>query len=172
MQCAATPSQCAQKTQDTCKNEWYWETTKDQVLTSEHAFCNELNLNAYNVEPGFKPVSQLVDGDKLVKEYTNANGVWKVGIEDVKDCKTGHGDGVVRHMHRPVAEYFCEDVLYGAWRQCDNKGRGGSVEVGCLKYTFTPMKPTDSDIEEWWTDGWHYKTGGDWARKLLSGNRI
>ena len=165
MQCAATPSECAQKTKDECKDEWYWETTKDQALTSAHAFCEELHPNAWNVKPGFKTVSQLVDSDKLVKEYTNANGVWKVGIEDVEDCKTDHGNGVDRHMQRPVAEYFCEDILYGAWRQCDNKGRGGSVEVGCLKYSFTPMEPTDSDIKEWWTDGWHYRDGGVWGRR-------
>lgn len=155
MQCAATPSKCAQRSDDKCKNEWFWETDKDQALTSAKAFCKALNPKNEGKKSVVETVSRIVDGDRVVKDYTNGMGVWDIKVEDVEGCLTEEQHGERRYMSQPTVKYSCVDVLYDLWRQCDNKGRGGSVEIGCLKYTMIPAKPTAGDIKDWHNSGWH-----------------
>lgn len=32
----------------------------------------------------------------------------------------------------------CINMLYDNWRQCDNGGKGGNIQAGCLMYDFRP----------------------------------
>ena len=40
------------------------------------------------------------------------------------------------NLLEPLAGVKCEDLMYYAWKNCYNHGRGGSVTAGCLKYSF------------------------------------
>lgn len=35
---------------------------------------------------------------------------------------------------------FCQETLYDNWKQCNNKGVGGRIQVGCLVYEFKAEK--------------------------------
>ena len=41
------------------------------------------------------------------------------------------------NLGEPLTGLKCEDIMYACWKSCTgNKGRGGSITAGCLKYSF------------------------------------
>lgn len=52
-------------------------------------------------------------------------------ITSIDDCHTDE-----YNLLEPLPGAKCEDLMYYAWKNCNNEGRGGSVTAGCLKYSF------------------------------------
>ena len=52
-------------------------------------------------------------------------------ITSIDDCHTDE-----YNLLEPLPGAKCEDLMYYAWKNCYNKGRGGSVTARCLKYSF------------------------------------
>ena len=88
-------------------------------------------------------------GDEIKTKLKSTNGVFLIGLEDTEECKSNNID---RYPYTPVAGYDCFAVTYGAWHQCDNKGQGGAVEAGCVRFSFRPVKPSDEDLLLWSKD--------------------
>ncbi|KAG6988919.1 hypothetical protein G7Y79_00068g096180 [Physcia stellaris] len=52
-------------------------------------------------------------------------------ILSVDECHSDYNLG------EPLTGLKCEDIMYHCWKSCTgNKGRGGSITAGCLKYSF------------------------------------
>ena len=62
---------------------------------------------------------------------------WQVNVTDTETCNLGLVEE--RYMERPTGQYDCKALLFATWRQCDNKGRGGSVEAGCMRFSMHPL---------------------------------
>lgn len=58
--------------------------------------------------------------------------VYDFKVELVEDCKTEDGK---LNLAEPVKDHECKDILQSAWKECSNKGRGGSLVAGCLTYS-------------------------------------
>lgn len=39
------------------------------------------------------------------------------------------------NLNEPLPGVWCKDLMYYAWKNCYNQGRGGTVTAGCLKYS-------------------------------------
>ncbi|PGH06628.1 hypothetical protein GX51_02255 [Blastomyces parvus] len=56
-----------------------------------------------------------------------------------KDCEMGID---IVNPAEPLPGTKCVDLLYENWEQCrNNAGRGGFIDVGCLRYEFIPRFP-------------------------------
>ena len=64
------------------------------------------------------------------KKITKRDDVYDLSVEMVQGCEQ---EGWV-NLRFPSNVTTCRDILYSAWRQCDNKGRGGSLVAGCVRY--------------------------------------
>ena len=62
---------------------------------------------------------------------------WQVNVTDTETCNLGLVEE--RYMERPTGQYDCKALMFATWRQCNNKGRGGSVEAGCMKFSMHPL---------------------------------
>ena len=146
MYCEATPSECAQEKGESCRDEWYWDVHKKSVLTSAKAFCEQvakgLNGQDYSVGEHF----HCFKGDEIVTNAHSTDGIFLIGLEDTKACESNNID---RYPYTPVTGYDCFAVTYGAWHQCDNKGQGGAVEAGCVRFSIRPVKPSAEDLLLW-----------------------
>ena len=61
-----------------------------------------------------------------------SDDVYDFSIRLIDGC-TPSGNGRL-NLAWPVRNHKCLDLLVSAWAQCDNKGRGGEIEAGCLRY--------------------------------------
>lgn len=50
-------------------------------------------------------------------------------------CKLHGGDGT-QDVVNPGHGITCFDLLFQTWINCNNGGRGGTIEFGCLKYYY------------------------------------
>ncbi|CAF9903993.1 MAG: hypothetical protein HETSPECPRED_003300 [Heterodermia speciosa] len=83
------------------------------------------NLTKRWAEPGIHDDKYLIS----VKSRENAPGCGPLAVGP--DDLTGK-----YNLWEPIEGWFCEDFLYAAWRECrENKGRGGSIDGGCLRYS-------------------------------------
>ena len=146
MVCQPTPSECAQKGEGGCESEYRFDTSKEQALLAAKTFCENIALDHDGEAAPIGELFSWVKGTELVDNYAVANEVWAIGIEDDKGCTTGAPE---RYPYRPTIDFDFFSILYGSWRQCNNMGRGGIVEAGCLRYTMVPAKPTAWDLERW-----------------------
>lgn len=39
------------------------------------------------------------------------------------------------NLAKPVIHNSCKHILFTAWKDCDNAGRGGSYQAGCFRYS-------------------------------------
>lgn len=62
---------------------------------------------------------------------------WQVNVTDTEKCNLGLVKE--RYMQRPTNQYDCKALLFATYRQCNNKGRGGSVKAGCIKFSMHPL---------------------------------
>lgn len=66
------------------------------------------------------------------KKIHRANDVYDFKVELVEGCMP---EGILLDLRRPVGDERCYDILVAAWSRCNNKGRGGSLQAGCLRYS-------------------------------------
>ncbi|KAI9883264.1 MAG: hypothetical protein M1823_004962 [Watsoniomyces obsoletus] len=62
----------------------------------------------------------------------NQDDVYDISLKSVPNCAPRGGSF---NLATPVANNQCSDILFNAWRKCNNKGRGGSITAGCLVYS-------------------------------------
>ena len=86
------------------------------------------------------------DRDEIVTKADSTYATFRIGLEDTKECESHNID---RYPYTPVTGYDCFAITYGAWHQCDNKGQGGAVEAGCVRFSIRPAKPGHKDLEIW-----------------------
>ena len=72
-------------------------------------------------------------------EYWKHSDVFDFRLEIVRDCKPFDWDPVhyskTLNLAKPVRHNRCKHILKSAWKQCNNRGRGGSLQAGCLRYS-------------------------------------
>ena len=71
-------------------------------------------------------------------------------VDNVKNCSI---EGWARWVTQPVEEYSCFDLIFGAWRKCDNDGRGGAVDAACLRYR----------VRAYWEEDMHHDGVHGWT---------
>ena len=108
------------------------------VRRAARQFCKDFN----RTEPVDRPVQlwQLIKkapmkwgafdhgllGEQLFDDTYN------ISIVSIPNCQPGEG---VFNLAMPKPGYHCMPLVEQAWRRCSgNKGRGGSVVAGCLRY--------------------------------------
>ena len=146
MYCEPTPSKCAQESGRECQNEWYWDVHKSWVNESAKAFCEQVAKDLNGIDNSVGKHFHYFQHDKIVTNTDSTYATFWIGIEDAKVCKSNNID---RYPYTPVDGHDCLGVIYGAWRQCDNKGQGGAVEAGCIRFSIKPAKPGPKDLEIW-----------------------
>ena len=134
MYCEPAPGRCEE---GKCANEWYWDVPKSWVLESAKAFCEQVAKDLDGKDNSVGENINYFYHDKMVTAAQSTEGVFRIGLEDAKECKSNNID---RYPSTPVAGFDCLAVTYGAWHQCDNKGQGGAVEAGCMWYSIRPAK--------------------------------
>lgn len=116
-----------------------------RLLAIAQEFCNIYGASD-NQDPDNLPVVKvfsarmwdygLVADDWSVgflanREIHKTDDVYNFKLELVEGCTP---DGKL-DIARPVPHHTCLDILHSAWRHCNNKGRGGSLVAGCIRYT-------------------------------------
>ncbi|KAL8904480.1 MAG: hypothetical protein Q9207_003244 [Kuettlingeria erythrocarpa] len=61
----------------------------------------------------------------------NQDDVYDISITSVDNCTPNGGFDLAT----PVPNHQCADILYSAWKDCANQGRGGQITAGCLVYS-------------------------------------
>lgn len=107
-------------------------------------FCN-IYCASDNQDPANMPIVKLFTATKwhfhlMVDDWSvgylrhrkvhRADDVYDFTVELVKGCTP---DGTF-NLWKPVGNHRCADILLSAWDQCNNKGRGGSLVAGCIRY--------------------------------------
>ncbi|KAL8825074.1 MAG: hypothetical protein Q9191_004632 [Dirinaria sp. TL-2023a] len=64
---------------------------------------------------------------------------YRISVQEVEHCYAERGDAAAQWATAMGAYDQCMGLLWGTWAQCDNKGRGGSVVMGCRNYTLTTL---------------------------------
>ena len=66
--------------------------------------------------------------------------IYEFRVEGVEGCelpapkKKGKKEQKLNLM-KPLKHKKCKNILADAWKHCDNAGRGGSLQAGCLRYS-------------------------------------
>ncbi|KAL8796898.1 MAG: hypothetical protein Q9195_000981 [Heterodermia aff. obscurata] len=153
MYCEAVPSKCAEARGDDCMEEWFWDVHKPWVLESAKAFCEEVAKPLNGIEDMVGGHFHYFYKDEIVtKAYElEASNVRKfeIGIKDTAECKSNNKQ---RYPYTPVEGHDCYAIVYGAWHQCDNRGQGGAVEAGCIRFSIKPLRPSLLDLNFGWGD--------------------
>lgn len=58
--------------------------------------------------------------------------VYSYRVEWIEHCKPDPRTGL--DAMKPLNDFECSDLLFDAWKQCDNAGRGGSIMAGCFNF--------------------------------------
>lgn len=119
------------------------------VIYAAYDFCT-------NIAPLYSPYNRPMP---LVKTLISTQGefdgsesgdytsdIFNIKVEDMGEgCKTGDSDVDMLHPlgWKTEAERedtgLCQSTLFGLWQNCtQNEGQGGSVEVGCLRFSLWP----------------------------------
>ena len=120
----------------------------EDIRDKAHEFCYE------DTEQGaLDPEDE--DGRDTSRWLTSSlTSALEIAVFRVTDCipepeEEGEGEGQA---------YSCEDLVFGAWKQCyGNGGRGGAVDSKCLRYSVRPYWKDLLDLLD--LDG---PTGADW----------
>lgn len=78
--------------------------------------------------------------DQEVKWNLRKAEVYTFRVELVEGCETPdrpeylNNENMAVHLWWPLPGVSCVDVMSSAWKRCNNKGRGGSLQAGCLRY--------------------------------------
>lgn len=89
----------------------------------------------------FIPLPSLIDDVEEWQggEYRKGSDVFDFRLEVVPDCRPFTWDPVHNstklNLAKPVRHNSCKHILSSAWKQCNNRGRGGSLQAGCLRYS-------------------------------------
>ena len=114
------------------------------IMYAAHDFCASATGNS-SFNGAAAPVGRL-----WMTYNTEITPALRIAVYDVDKCSTGDSKEL-RWVGQPHKDYSCYDLLYGAWNQCDNGGRGGAVDAGCLRFAVVPF------VDDWRVngDGWH-----------------
>ena len=102
------------------------------VDTSAKNFCKKyasdtVTDSTVNIDHTFSTDSEV--------QYAEGNDAkddtYDFTILSVDGCDPGDGG---YNLKQPVNDNSCKDILKNAWKNCNNKGRGGVITAGCLKY--------------------------------------
>lgn len=97
------------------------------VYNGKHSYPDWVKPDTYNATD---------ETTEWGKDFTRRKDVFEVKIDVVRGCKT---DGLTMNPKNPLKGHDCKHLLFDAWSQCKNLGRGGSLVAGCLRYTFITM---------------------------------
>lgn len=128
----------------------YYDSHRRRVKEASDFFCDHF-ANSEERDLTMAPIAREVYVKTHTIEYLNwdwptvANDieewygsnvkradVYAFNVEVVEGC-IPKGEKV--NLARPVKHHKCRYILYDAWKHCNNKGRGGSLQAGCLKYS-------------------------------------
>lgn len=124
-----------------------WETeewtklpiAKTVQIGGRYAKSMGLRVLGYNDEPNLWQEPENNDDDRETKE-SDLDDVYDIRIEVVEGCKpapplVNDNDELRKALAKPVPDKKCHKVFSDAWKHCNNKGRGGSLQAGCFRYS-------------------------------------
>lgn len=117
------PKACYQN-QNVCH---YNDVKPSNAHSKSDTFCDDhASQNGFN-GPGWPAIQ-----DASNPFFDNVSYNWKVLWKP--DCVVeGHE---TLNVGQPIPEFSCKDAMRMVFDQCNNGGRGGRVEVGCLEYYY------------------------------------
>lgn len=125
--------------------EKYFDSHQKYLEMAAEYFCLE-HAHFQDRDPEYMPIAktilatgihigfgEVIDNVREFKKIhkVRPDDVYDISIELVKDCRR---DDPTLNLLKPLPGYHCVDILISAWKQCNNKGRGGSMVAGCLIY--------------------------------------
>lgn len=115
----------------------------DKVSVAAKGFCSEF-ASSKDQDPAKMPISKTISAEESSSGLFRTSGAaeWEdkgYSREDVYDITISLVEGCVTegdlNVAKPVKDGECWEILKSAWKQCNNKGRGGSLLAGCLTYS-------------------------------------
>jgi hypothetical protein len=117
------PVQCYQK-KEGCK---YWDIPIDEAHSKTDTFCEDHGSQDAFEGSGWPGILDDSNDFAAGASY-NFRVLWK------PDCiAEGHDE---LNVGQPIPDFSCKEAMRMTFDQCNNGGRGGRVEVGCLEYYF------------------------------------
>lgn len=110
-------------------------------------FCNAYCASE-DADPAILPIRKLFVGRSMRVGFTiedwgvgylrhqqvhASDDVYVLTVEKVEGC-TQEGK---LNLRQPADNAKCMDLMHTAWRMCNNKGRGGSLVSGCIRYSIS-----------------------------------
>ncbi len=120
------PVMCYTK-KEGCK---YWDVPPSEAHGKTDTFCDDHGSMEAFGGPGW-PAVQDASNDFLKGASYNFKVLWKPGC-----VAEGHD---TLSLGQPLPDFSCRDAMRMTFDQCNNGGRGGRVEVGCLEYYFNAI---------------------------------
>lgn len=148
LKCFSSSNPDADPYEDTKGPKGFLDSHKENALWAAAHFCETEGKKHDGAKAPIGLVSHTYDtrhalgqGDGLAGFFGSPKPAmmdhWQVNVTDAKTCNLGLVEE--RYMERPTGQYDCKALLFATWRQCDNDGRGGSVEAGCMKFSMHPL---------------------------------
>ncbi|EEP77496.1 predicted protein [Uncinocarpus reesii 1704] len=95
--------------------------------------CTGLHLDEAKMSPGKKPIDLELN---LYRVPYHMSISWKPGCETIVDSVSPAAPLAKADKGTPERDIECVELLYQNWLKCDNRGQGGYIDAGCLRYEF------------------------------------
>ena len=128
----------------------YRDSHRLMVERVSREFCN-VYCASDDADPAILPIAKMFTGrtpewgDTTIEDWSvgflrnkkikKRDDVYDFKVELIEGCTPEKTPSGGLSLRRPLEVDGCQEIMFSAWRQCDNKGRGGSLTAGCLKYT-------------------------------------
>lgn len=111
-----------------------------------HYFSENITTNQ---DPAIMPISATLYASNRDKEFWPVYNVYQWDYEfeqthvrkrdDIYYVTIDWREGCSMEDLPPTTQTECQNRLYYSWSRCNNKGRGGMLEWGCLKYSIVTV---------------------------------
>ena len=112
--------------------------SRGDVMDAAYLHCVEVNPN-----------DSFDFNDDNGRDETRTEMAWSNAAIEIATMRVEHCDEYPEDTPQIREEYSCYDITYGAWEKCyGNGGRGGAIDVGCMRYSVRPFWNTEGDLSE------------------------
>lgn len=128
----------------------YRDSHRLMVERVSREFCN-VYCATDDVDPDILPIVKMFSGDNPIwgsttvedwsqgylrsQKIKKQDDVYDYRVDLIEGCTPEKTPSGVYNLRRPLEVDGCQEIMFAAWSRCDNKGRGGSLEAGCFKYS-------------------------------------
>ena len=126
-------------------NAKFYDSHEKKVKVAAWNFCfyNARGINGQQIAIKLSalPITRTVVPKRFLYAHNEEWAEGRKGETDVYDLRVDWIEGCQPDSRtglnpmQPLFDADCEKVIHEAWKQCNNKGRGGSLVAGCMRYS-------------------------------------